>query len=144
MDLREIVAGRMSFLKPGEIGLDDLPVTCQAENQRDVHADTCGDRLGDCLKSFNCCGDLDHRVLASDLCPELLCLSDGSCSIVRKSRLNLDRNPTVTPRCCVVYGTEDVAGGSYVIRSDLEHGISNSGALSGKSGDLLVIGFALG
>jgi len=95
-------------------------VPVEAEDQRDVHADAGGDGLGDRLQALERGGDLDHRVRAADLGPELARLRDRARCVVRQPGLDLDRHATVLAACRPVHGGEDVARRRDVVGRDLE------------------------
>ena len=103
-------------------------VTLEAEDQGDVDADAGADDLGDGLEALDRRRDLDHRVRAVDLGPELLGLFDGPRGVVGEAGLDLDRDAAVDAVRGVVDGAEDVGGAGHVIRRDLEDGVVDDAA----------------
>ena len=100
----------------------------EAEDQGHVDADTSTDSRGDRLETLDGRGDLDERVLAVDLLPELLSLSDRARSVVSKSRLDLDRDAAVEAGSRIVDRAEDVAGRRDIIGGDLEDCVGDRSA----------------
>ncbi len=124
-------------LETREIGLDDLTVTLEAEDQRDVDTDSRADGRRDCVEALDGRRNLDQSVRTIHLGPELLGLGDGSRGVMGESGLDLDRHAPVDAVGGVEDGAEDVAGGRDVVGRDLEDGFVDALARCREFADLL-------
>jgi hypothetical protein len=82
VDLRQVVAVRLGLLETRQVGVDDLGVALQAEDERDIDRDALGEHRGDRRQAGLGRGDLDVHVGAVDGRPELLRLCDGRVGVV--------------------------------------------------------------
>ena len=95
MDLLKVTPLLSGELKALFVGVDDLLVALHGENQCDVHADALGQCGGDRRQRFVGSRDLDHRIRAGDLLPQLACLVDRLLLVVRIAGIYLDGNAPV-------------------------------------------------
>jgi hypothetical protein len=137
-------AGLLGLLEAGQVGVDDLAVALEAEDQRDVDARADRDRRGDGLEALDRRRDLDHDVRLLDALPEALRLVDGRLGVVRCGGRDLDRDAAVEAVARVVDRAEDVGRLADVRRRDLEHGAVDVCAVGGELAHLLVVRLALG
>ncbi len=144
LDARKVDPCGPGLLEPCEVGVDDLAVALEAEDQRDVDADACGDGLGDGFESLDRRRDLDEDVGLVDLGRQLLRLCDRSGGVVCKARFDLDRHAAVETVRGFEDRVEEVARVGYVVRGDLEDGVDHVRAGFRQFADLVVVRLALG
>src|SRR5699024_7574677 len=95
VDLRQVAAGGIGQLEPGEVGLHDVLVPLDGEDQRDVDADALTDGRGDRGQARLGGRDLDEQVLPADHRMQVLDLLDGALGVVGQARVDLDADPAV-------------------------------------------------
>ena len=101
-DLGQVVPGR-GRLQARHVGVDDLAVALQREDQRDVDADPFGDAAviaGSPLGG----GDLDEQVGPVHHPPQFERLGDGLGRVVGQPRVDLERHPAAGPVAVVPPG----------------------------------------
>ena len=112
--------GGHASLQPRHVGVDDLLVARDGEQQRDVdvHA-ACREFLdrGDPGRGGR---DLDHHVGPRETTPEIERLLDGGVSVVGKVGRALERHETVAPTAGLIDGTQQVGGAADVLERDRE------------------------
>ena len=86
-------------LDAADVGLGDLAVALEREDQRDVDRDARGDRVLDRLQALDRRRDLDEEVRAVDQLVQALGLGLGGLGVVREVRVDLERDPAVLAAC---------------------------------------------
>ena len=105
-------------LEPGHVGVDDLAVAGEREDQRHVDRDPLGQRRGDRRDALGRGRDLDEHVRPVDQPPQLLGLGDRRLGLAREPRVDLDRHPPVEAVGGVVGAAEHVGRPADVVGGD--------------------------
>ena len=134
------MTGLGGLLHPGEVGVDDLAVALQREDQRDVDADPLGQALGYRGQPGRGGGDLDEQVRPVHQPPQGTGLGDGLLGVARQPRVHLQRDPAVYTVRGVVGGPEHVAGPPDVVGGDGPGRLPHGHAAQRQLGKLLVVG----
>ena len=143
-----------------DVGVDDLLVALEREDQGDVDGDTLGQGGGDGRQAFEGCRNLDHGVRTVDLGPQLLSLLLSGFGLVSKTRVDLDGDTAVDEVGGLGDLAEDVGGVAHigggelahggldvdlaeflelgVVRADLAQGLLEDGRVGGHTDDVLV------
>ena len=157
----QVVAVGGSLGDAFDIGVDDLLVALQREDQGDVDGDALGEGGGDGRQAFQGRRDLDHRVRAVDLLPQLDGLLLGVLGVVGQTRVDLDGDTAVDEVGGLGDLAEDVGGVAHigggelahggldvdlaeflelgVVRADLAQGLLEDGRVGGHTDDVLVL-----
>src|SRR5699024_10314871 len=95
VDLRQVAAGGIGQLEPGEVGLHDVLVPLDGEDQRDVDADALTDGRGDRGQARLGGRDLDEQVLRpTTACRCLTCSMVRSVSWARRGSTSMLTRPS--------------------------------------------------
>ncbi len=94
-DVGGIAVGGDIFFQPRKIGFGDLHIDLLREQQRDVDADAFADQMLDRGQALRRRRHLDHQVLAADVLPQMLGLSDGTFGIHRQIGRDLQADEAV-------------------------------------------------
>ena len=121
-DVLQVVAVGVSLGDALDVGVDDLLVTLQGEDQGDVHGDALGQGGGDCRQAFEGGRNLDHGVRTVHLGPEFLGLLLGGLGLVSQTRIHFDGDAAVNEIGLLGNLTEDVGGVAHVGGGELAHG----------------------
>ena len=113
-------AGGQAALEPPHVGVDDLLVARDGEQQRDVDVDPVGDELLDRRHSRLRRRHLDHDVGAGQPDPQLERLRDGRGRVVGEVRGALERDEPVAAVARVVGRAQQVGGAPDVVQRELE------------------------
>ena len=132
------------LLQAEHVGVDDLAVAGQGEDQGHVHADAGSQGLRDGAQTFLGCGDLDHDVFAAHALVEFTCHLGGAFGVACQAGVNLDGDAAVKTVGRLVDGCEHVAGVAYVVAGCGEDCLFNACAGGGKLTHLLSVCGALG
>jgi hypothetical protein len=98
VDAAEVVTVRAGLLESGEVGVDDLAVALEREDQGHVDRDARGESRGDRGQARLRRGDLDERVRAVDLGPQLLRLGGRRGRVMREvGETSIDTRPSTPP-----------------------------------------------
>ncbi len=139
VDAGQVDAGRPRRLQAGEVGVHDLAVALQGEDQRDVDADPGADDLRDRRETGLRRRDLDHHVGAVDQPGELLGLGDRGPRVVGQPRVDLDGHPAVPAAGGVVHPAQHVGGGADVGGGHHADRLVGGDAPGGEVGELLLV-----
>ncbi len=101
---------RGEAFEAGEVGVHDLLVAVETEDQGDVDVAPLGDHLLDCGKGFNGSRDLDHQVRPIDPLMKGPRRCFGSGSIVGEAGVHLDADIAVEAPAVVEQWGEHVEG----------------------------------
>ena len=118
----QVVAVGGSLGDAFDVGVDDLLVALQREDQGDVDGDALGEGGGDGRQAFQGRRDLDHRVRAVDLLPQLDGLLLGVLGVVGQTRVDLDGDTAVDEVGGLGDLAEDVGGVAHIGGGELAHG----------------------
>ena len=144
VDGGQVLAVLQRLLQAEHVGVDDLAVAGQGENQGHVHADACSQGLSDGAQTFLGCGDLDHDVFAAHALVELTRHLCGALGVACQAGVNLDGDAAVKTVGGLVDGFEHVAGVAHVVAGCGEDGFLDVGTGSGQLTHLLGVGGTLG
>ena len=111
---------RHAPLEAGEVGVDDLLVARDGEQQRDVDVDAAGGELLDRGDAGLGGGDLDHHVGPREAAPELERLLDRRRGVVGEVGRALERDEAVAPAAGVVGRAQQVGGAADVVERERE------------------------
>ena len=100
----------LAALEPADVGLGDLLVGLDREQQRDVDVDPLVDRLLDRADALRRARDLDHHVRAVDRLPVGARRCERPLGVVREVGGDLERDEAVLPFVSSMNRREDVAG----------------------------------
>ena len=99
----------------GSVRGHHLAVSIDRKDQRDIHADTCGEGARDGRQSGSGGRNLDHGIGAINQRPELTGLLDSRLGVVRQSWIYFDGHPPVSTTGTCVDGGQDVARGTDIV-----------------------------
>jgi hypothetical protein len=131
-------------LHAADVGLGDLAVALEREDQRDVDRDAGGDRVLDGLQPRDGRRDLDEGVRAVDQFVQAGGLGRRLLGVVGDVRVDLERDPAVLAFALVPDGAQDVARVADVVLGELPEDLLGIVELGAQLPDLIVIGVALG
>ena len=131
-------------LDAADVGLHDLAVALEREDQRDVDRDAGGDRVLDRLQALDRGRDLDEEVGAVDELVQADRLGLGLLGVVREVRVDLERDPAVLAVALVPDGAQDVAGVADVVLGELPEDLLGIVVGGAQLTDLVVVRVALG
>ena len=114
-----VAAAHASF-QAREVGVDDLLVARDREQQRDVDVDPARGQLLDRRHPGVRGGDLDHHVGSFEPVPQLDGLLDGGRGVVGEVGRALEGDEPVAPGARVVDGPQQVGGPADVLERELE------------------------
>ena len=144
MDGGQVLTVFQRLLQAEHVGVDDLSVAGQGENQGHVHADASSQGLSDGTQAFLGCRNLDHDVFAAHTLVEFMCHFDGAFGVACQAGVNLDGDATVKTVGCLIDGCEYVAGYAYVVAGCGEDCLFNACADCGKFTHLFSVCGTLG
>ena len=144
VDGGQVLTVLQRLLQAEHVGVDDLAVAGQGEDQGHVHADASSQGLRDGAQAFLGCGDLDHDVFAAHALVEFTCHLGGAFGVACQAGVNLDGDAAVKTVGCLVDGCEHVAGCAHVVAGCGEDCLFNACAGGGKLTHLLSVCGALG
>ena len=143
-DAGRVAAALDEPLQAADVGLGDLAVALEREDQRDVDGDPARDRLLDRRQALLRGGDLHEQVRAVDQLVEVRGLLDRALGVVGEVRVDLERDPAVLAAALVVHRTQHVAGGLDVAGGEREEDVLRLALALEHLAQLLVVGVALG
>ena len=143
-DAARVPAALDEALEPADVGLGDLAMAVEREDQRDVDRDAARDRLLDRRQALLGGRDLHEQVLAVDQRVQALGLLDRALGVVGEVRVDLERDPAVLAVAVVVDLLEQVAGALDVADGELEEDLLRLRRLLEDLAQLLVVGVAVG
>jgi hypothetical protein len=126
-----------------EVGVHDVAVALDGEDQRDVHADALPQRAGNRRQTLFGGRDLDQQVRPVDGLPQVQRLGQGGLGVVRQERANLQRHAAVDPFSGLPDAGEHVAGLLDVRDGYLPDGVLDRRAPGLEVADLGVVGLTL-
>ena len=141
-DPAEVEAGVAGLLEPAQVGVHDLAVALDAEDQRHVDADALGDRGRDRRQPLLGGRDLDVDVRPVHGLPQRLGRGDGGLGVVGQVGLDLDRDPAVGLGALVAR-REHVAAVADVLGGELEDHLGDVGAVGDQLAHLVVVPLAV-
>ena len=132
---------RHAPLEAGEVGVDDLLVALDGEQQRDVDVDAAGGELLDRGDPGLGGGNLDHHVGPREALPQLERLLDGRRGVVGEVGRALERDEPVAPVAGVVGRAQQVGGTADVVEREREEELLRVAHARGdRRADLVVVG----
>ena len=133
-----LAAAHASF-QAREVGVDDLLVARDREQQRDVDVDAARGQLLDRRHAGLGGGDLDHHVRPCEPVPQLDGLLDGGRGVVGEVGRALEGDEPVAPGARVVGGAQQVGGAADVLERELEEQLLRVTDTGGDRGAKLVV-----
>ena len=143
-DRGDVVPVGRRLLEPGHVGVDDLAVAGEREDQRHVDRDPLGQRRGDRRDALGRGRDLDVHVRPVDQPPQLLGLGDRRLGVAREPRVDLERDPPVDAVGGVVDRPEHVGRPADVVGGDHPRRLFDRDLAHREVLDLRFVGVALG
>src|SRR5699024_1869451 len=122
----------------------DGAVPVQAEDQRDVDADTGGGGGRDSGQPLLGGRDLHEQIRSVDRVPQLARFGNRGVGVVRQSRIHLDGDTAVLAVRGLIGVPEDITGGTDIIGGQLQDGTVDICAGGSQLRELVVIGGAFG
>ena len=129
VDGGQVVAVLAGLLEAGDVGLHDVVVLVEPEDQGHVDADAGGQGLGDRRAALLGAGDLDEQVGLADGLPEVGRLGDRAVGVVGETGGDLDRDPAVDLVGRVEDRPQHLAALADVVGGDGADGLVGVGAL---------------
>ncbi len=117
----QVVTVRRGLGDAFNVGVDDLLVTLDGEDQGDVHGDALGQGGGDRRQTLEGGRDLDHGVRTVDLGPKFLGLLLGGFGFVGQTRIHLDGDAAIDEVGLFRDLAENVGGVAHVGGGELTH-----------------------
>jgi hypothetical protein len=144
-DAARVAAAVDEPAQAAQVGLGDLAVALEREDQRHVDRDAGRDRLLDRRQALGRGGDLDEEVGPVDQPVQAPGLLDRGLGLVREVRVDLEGDPAVAAAALVVDAAQLVAGGADVVAREREEDLLRVGlAARDQLAELVVVGVALG
>ena len=128
-----MLSGRDASFEAREVGVDDLFVACDREQQCDVDVDAAGGELFDRGYPGFRGGNLDHHVRSREPGPQVDRLRDGRLRVVGEVGGALERHEPVAPAARIVDRAQQVGGAADVIEREFEEQLLRS-ADAGRDG----------
>ena len=131
--------GGLGLLESREVGVDDLAVAVEAEDQRDVDADACAVAAVIASRPSTVAGILIRAFGRSTFAQSALASAIVPVGVASEAGCDLDRDAAVDAAGAVVDGAEDVGGGANVVGRDVEDRGVDVGARDGELVEVLMV-----
>jgi len=136
----EVAASRSVSFQPGQVGLDDLGVAGQGEDEGDVDAAALGDHGLNSRHASGRGGDLHEQVRLGDPLMQAARRRHGRGVVMGELRRHLDGREPVTTPALVIDGPQQAKHVAYVADNEFPVGVRDASACGDKGRELLVVG----
>ena len=125
--------------EPGDVGLRDLAVARQAEQQGHVDVDAVPNELLDAGQPLPGGRHLDHDVRAVHGLPQVTRLRQGAVDVPRQVRIDLQAYKTVTPLGIIIKRSQEIGRITYIPHRQCLIYLRCAFALPGEFTNLVVV-----